>query len=94
MYTCGMYDFSGEWAYRVGIAAKSGVGGGICAVVPGIAGIGVYSPRVDDRGNSVRGIRVLEDLARKYRLHALSGKNGYSEFREAIGQTQPPMTDA
>jgi glutaminase len=87
MYTCGMYDFSGEWAYRVGIAAKSGVGGGICAVVPGVAGVGVYSPSLDERGNSVRGIRVLEDLSRKYQLHAFNGRCGYSEFLAAIGQS-------
>jgi glutaminase len=69
MYTCGMYDFSGEWAYRVGLPAKSGVSGGILAVVPGQAGIGVFSPRLDARGNSVRGIRVCEELAERFGLH-------------------------
>ena len=62
MYTCGMYDFAGEWAYSVGLPAKSGVGGGIIAVLPGQAGIGVFSPPLDARGNSVRGIRVCEEL--------------------------------
>jgi glutaminase len=69
MLTCGMYDYSGEWAYRVGIPAKSGVGGGITAVVPGKLGIGTFSPPLDVKGNSVRGIKVCEDLSRDFGLH-------------------------
>jgi len=56
MATCGMYDFSGEWLFRVGLPAKSGVSGGIVAVSPSQFGIGLYSPRLDGRGNSVRGV--------------------------------------
>lgn len=69
MFTCGMYDGSGEWAYRVGIPAKSGVGGGIAAVVPNKLGIGVFSPLLDAKGNSLRGIKVCEDLSRDFGLH-------------------------
>jgi glutaminase len=69
MLTCGMYDGSGEWAYRVGIPAKSGVGGGIVAVVLEILGIGTFSPLLDKKGNSVRGIKVCEDLSRDFGLH-------------------------
>ncbi len=69
MYTCGMYDSAGEWAYRVGIPAKSGVGGGIVAVAPGRCGIGVYSPRLDAKGHSVRGMRACEELSRLLGLH-------------------------
>lgn len=71
MYTCGMYNYAGEWAYKVGIPAKSGVSGGIIAVVPDHAGIAVYSPLIDRRGNSVRGIKVFEALAEEFKLHLL-----------------------
>ena len=69
MLTCGMYDGSGEWAYRVGIPAKSGVGGGILAVAPGTLGVGTFSPLLDKKGNSARGIKVCEDLSRDFGLH-------------------------
>jgi glutaminase len=69
MMTCGMYDGSGEWAYRVGMPAKSGVGGGITAVAPGKLGIGTFSPLLDAKGNSARGIKVCEDLSRDFGLH-------------------------
>jgi glutaminase len=69
MGSCGMYDYAGEWIYRVGMPAKSGVSGGIMAVLPGQLGIGIYSPPLDPRGNSVRGIKVCDDLSRHFNLH-------------------------
>jgi len=72
MTTCGMYDFAGEWELRIGLPAKSGVGGGIMAVLPGQLGIGVFSPRLDEHGNSLRGIRVCEELSERLQLHLLA----------------------
>ena len=71
MTTCGMYDYAGEWELRVGLPAKSGVGGGIMAVLPGQLGIGVFSPRLDEHGNSYRGIRICEELSSRLQLHLL-----------------------
>ena len=64
MLTCGMYDYAGEWIYRIGMPSKSGVGGGIIAVSPGKFGIAVISPPLDDAGNSVRAQKAIADISR------------------------------
>ncbi len=85
MLTCGMYDYSGEWTYKVGIPAKSGVGGGITAVVPKKLGIGTFSPPLDAKGNSYRGIKVCQDISKDFGLHLFnvaSPKRNLNEWLE------------
>jgi glutaminase len=80
MFTCGMYDHSGHWALDVGIPAKSGVGGGVVGVVNRQLGIGTFSPRLDAKGHSIRGLQAFRKLADELGLHAFECTNYGSEF--------------
>lgn len=75
MIMAGLYDGSGSWAWHVGLPAKSGVGGGIVAVVPGKGAIAVFSPRLDEAGNSVKAQKVIEFVARKLDLNLFSPRS-------------------
>lgn len=74
MSTAGLYENTGEWMYKVGLPAKSGVGGGIIAVVPGQMGIAVFAPPLDEAGNSVKAQRTIEYLADHLGLNLYSAK--------------------
>jgi glutaminase len=72
MTEAGLYDGSGGWAWRVGLPAKSGVGGGIVAIVPGKGAIAVFAPPLDEAGNSVKAQKVIEYVANKLNYNLYS----------------------
>ena len=76
MGSCGMYDFSGSWAFAVGLPAKSSVSGVIWVVVPNVMGLCVWSPRLDSFGNSVRGVALCRELVRTFNFHGFDGLAG------------------
>jgi glutaminase len=83
MTTCGMYDAAGDWVTTVGFPAKSGVAGGIMGAMPGQVGIAAFSPKLDERGNSVRGVVICEKLSRDMGLHMMD----ISQIARATVQT-------
>lgn len=83
MTTCGMYDAAGDWVSNVGFPAKSGVAGGIMGAMPGQVGIAAFSPKLDERGNSVRGVVICEKLSRDMGLHMMD----ISQIARATVQT-------
>ncbi|SDC96060.1 glutaminase A [Rhodococcus tukisamuensis] len=91
MTSCGMYDAAGDWITQVGLPAKSGVGGGVLAVLPGQIGIAVHSPRLDSHGNSVRGVQACRELSRTLELHFMHvTRAGRSAIRTSYSVSEVP----
>lgn len=72
MHSCGMYDYSGGFAFTVGLPGKAGISGGILLVVPNVLGMCLWSPRLDEKGNSVRGLQFCKQLVRNFNFHHYS----------------------
>lgn len=83
MQSCGMYDYSGQFAFNVGLPAKSGVSGVIMLVIPNMAGICTFSPRIDAYGNSVRGVEFCQELLKVYNFHP------YDNLRHTVTKKNP-----
>ena len=79
MYSCGMYDYSGEWAFVVGLPAKSGVSGAVMVVIPNVLGLCIWSPNLDTQGNSVRGVEFCKQLVKKFSVHNYDNLDFQSE---------------
>jgi glutaminase len=82
MYSCGMYDFSGEFAFTIGLPAKSGVGGALLVIVPNVLGLCTWSPRLDGIGNSVRGVDFCRRMLQAFNFHNYDNLTGLSEKRD------------
>jgi glutaminase len=78
MLSCGMYDFSGEFAFKIGLPAKSGVSGALMLVIPNLMGISIWSPRLDTVGNSVRGVEFCKRLVERFSFHQYDSLIGHS----------------
>ncbi|XP_011152814.1 glutaminase kidney isoform, mitochondrial isoform X3 [Harpegnathos saltator] len=83
MHSCGMYDYSGQFAFKVGIPAKSGVSGCLLVVIPNVMGICTWSPPLDPLGNSCRGVQFCEELVREFNFHR------YDNLKHATNKKDP-----
>ncbi|MGI9550078.1 MAG: glutaminase A, partial [Aurantibacter sp.] len=88
MNSCGMYDYSGEFAFHIGLPAKSGVSGVIWIVVPNVMGICLYSPLLDHHGNSAKGIAFAKEFVKKYNFHPYDSLNFESKKKKDPRRTK------
>lgn len=93
MYSCGMYDFSGEFAFSIGLPAKSGVSGALMVVVPNVAGFCIWSPRIDKHGNSVRGLEFSKRLIERFNFHNYDNLTGLTDKKDPRRRSQQAEID-
>ena len=95
MLSCGMYDYSGEFAFTVGLPAKSGVSGIIVLPIPNFGGFAIYSPRLDELGNSVRGVEMCKQLVKTFNLHLFDSLlNSHKKIDPRINHEALNQSDA
>ena len=80
MLMCGMYDYSGEFAFKIGIPAKSGVAGAIMLVIPNVMGIVIWSPKLDEIGNSYRGVEFCKEIGKHFNFHIFDNNNNNNKL--------------
>ncbi|XP_046415015.1 glutaminase kidney isoform, mitochondrial isoform X7 [Neodiprion virginianus] len=89
MHSCGMYDYSGQFAFKVGIPAKSGVSGSLLVVIPNVMGICTWSPPLDPLGNSCRGVQFCEELVTEFNFHSTYYDHRYDNLKHATNKKDP-----
>ncbi|XP_047360391.1 glutaminase liver isoform, mitochondrial isoform X1 [Vespa velutina] len=89
MHSCGMYDYSGQFAFKVGIPAKSGVSGSLLVVIPNVMGICTWSPPLDLLGNSCRGVQFCEELVTEFNFHSSYYDHRYDNLKHATNKKDP-----
>ena len=87
LVSCGMYDFSGEFAFTIGLPAKSGVSGILVVILPNVMGMCLWSPRLDSRGNTVRGVEFCKELVKIFNFHNYDNLTGRLGTKPTLGST-------